>query len=62
MVRKCNWFYSLDDKKFIAVGETFIAKPGKWIGATLGLYAIRDKQINDSGYADIDWFRVETLK
>jgi beta-xylosidase len=59
---KCNWFYSLDDKKFIAVGETFIAKPGKWIGATLGLYAIRDKQINDSGYADIDWFRVETLK
>src|SRR5690606_40217074 len=59
---KCNWFYSLDDKKYTAVGDTFIAKPGKWIGATLGLYAVRDNQINDSGYADIDWFRVEAVK
>lgn len=59
---KCNWFYSLDDKKYTAVGETFIAKPGKWIGATLGLYATRESQINDSGYADVDWFRIEPLK
>ncbi|WP_432714014.1 glycoside hydrolase family 43 protein [Pedobacter sp.] len=59
---KCNWFYSLDDRKYTAAGETFIAKPGKWIGATLGLYAIRDTQINDSGYADVDWFRVEAVK
>lgn len=59
---KCNWFYSLDNKKYIQAGETFIAKPGKWIGATLGLYAIRETQINDSGYADIDWFRVEPVK
>lgn len=59
---KCNWFYSLDDKKYTSVGDTFIAKPGKWIGATLGLYATREIKINDSGYADIDWFRVETVK
>lgn len=59
---KCNWFYSLDDKKYTGVGDTFVAKPGKWIGATLGLYAVRDTQINDSGYADVDWFRVEAVK
>lgn len=59
---KCNWFYSLDDKKYISVGDTFVAKPGKWIGATLGLYATRETKINDSGYADIDWFRVEAIK
>ncbi len=59
---KCNWFYSLDGKKFTAVGDTFVAQPGKWIGATLGLYAIRDTQINDSGYADVDWFRVEPVQ
>lgn len=58
----CQWYYSLDGKKYIAVGEAFTAQPGKWIGATLGLYAIRDNKINDSGYAEFDWFRVEPLK
>ncbi|MFD1769219.1 glycoside hydrolase family 43 protein [Sphingobacterium suaedae] len=58
----CQWYYSLDDKKYLAVGDTFTAKPGKWIGATLGLYATRSSTINDSGYAEVDWFRVEPLK
>lgn len=58
----CRWSYSLDGKKYIPVGDAFSAKPGKWIGATLGLYAARDNQINDSGYAEFDWFRVEPLK
>lgn len=58
----CQWYYSLDDKKYTSVGEAFTAQPGKWIGATLGLYAIRDNQINDSGYAEFDWFRVEPIK
>lgn len=58
----CQWSYSLDGKKYTAVGEAFTAKPGKWIGATLGLYAVRDTQINDSGYAEFDWFRVEPIK
>lgn len=58
----CHWSYSLDGKAFTSVGEAFSAKPGKWIGATLGLYAARKQTINDSGYADIDWFRIEPLK
>ena len=58
----CQWYYSLDGKKYTAVGEKFTAQPGKWIGATLGLYAVRDNQINDSGYAEFDWFRVEPVK
>ncbi|MGJ1431728.1 glycoside hydrolase family 43 protein [Sphingobacterium spiritivorum] len=58
----CNWSYSLDGKKFTAIEDKFVAKPGRWIGATLGLYAIRDQQINDSGYADVDWLRIEKLR
>lgn len=58
----CNWSYSLDGQKFIAIEDKFVAKPGRWIGATLGLYAIRDQQINDSGYADVDWLRIEKLR
>lgn len=57
----CNWFYSTDDKKYKRVGEAFTARAGKWIGATLGLYASRDMTINDSGYAKVDWFHVEPL-
>ncbi|WP_442794597.1 glycoside hydrolase family 43 protein [Pelobium manganitolerans] len=59
---KCNWSYSFDNKNYINVGETFTALPGKWVGAKLGLYAVRDTQINDSGYVDVDWFRVEPIK
>lgn len=59
---KCNWSYSFDNKNFIDAGSTFTALPGKWVGAKIGLYAVRETQINDSGYVDVDWFRVEPLK
>lgn len=57
--KTCDWTYSLDGKKYTVVENGFQAKPGKWIGATLGLYASREKHINDSGYAEVDWFRID---
>ncbi|WP_433902616.1 glycoside hydrolase family 43 protein [Sphingobacterium puteale] len=57
--KTCSWAYSLDGNKYTVVENGFRAKPGKWIGATLGLYASREKHINDSGYAEVDWFRIE---
>ena len=56
---KCNWFYSLDGQNFIAVGQTFTAQPGRWVGAKLGLFAIREVINNDAGFVDFDWFRIE---
>ncbi len=58
----CKWFYSTDNKKFLPIAEPFTALPGKWVGAKVGLYAVRNTQINDSGYADVDWFHVEPIK
>lgn len=55
---KCQFTYSLDGKTFINAGEPFTAEVGKWKGAKVGLFCTREQQINDSGYADIDWFRV----
>ena len=55
---KCHFSYSTDGNKFIEVGEEFQAEVGKWIGAKIGLFCTRVTQINDSGYADFDWFRV----
>jgi beta-xylosidase len=55
---KCQFSYSLDGNVFTPAGEVFTAKPGRWKGAKVGIYAVRDSQTNDSGYADFDWFRV----
>ena len=56
---KCNFSYSLDGENFTTVDDVFQADVGRWIGAKVGLFCIRTSQINDSGYADVDWFRVE---
>ncbi len=57
----CSFAYSTDGSNFQIVGDVFKAKPGRWVGAKLALFCIRNTQINDSGYADIDWFRVTPL-
>lgn len=59
---RCTFSYSTDGIKFNDAGTVFQATPGKWIGAKIGLFAIRDTQINDSGSADYDWFRIEPIK
>jgi len=59
---KCQFSYSADGKKFIEAGSGFQAEPGRWIGAKVGLFCTRQTQTNDSGYADVDWFRIETIK
>ncbi|MES2445926.1 MAG: glycoside hydrolase 43 family protein [Bacteroidota bacterium] len=56
---KCQFAYSLDGDKYTNIKDVFEAKPGKWIGAKVGLFAVRDQQTNDAGYADFDFFRIE---
>lgn len=56
---KCGFSYSTDGKEFKNAGPVFEAKPGRWIGAKLGYFALREGITNDSGTVDIDWFRVE---
>lgn len=55
----CQFSYSHDNQSFIQVGEAFQAEVGRWIGAKFGLFATREDTINDAGYADFDWIRVE---
>jgi len=52
--------YSDDGNAFAAVGEPFQAQPGRWVGAKVGLFAMRSGEpAREVGYADVDWFRVE---
>ena len=59
---KCKFSYSLDGQAFTEVRAEFQAEVGRWIGAKVGLFATRETQINDSGFADFDWFRVEPVQ
>lgn len=54
----CDFFYSEDGQKFTSIGQSFKAREGKWIGAKVGLFALRQGIINDAGSASIDWFRI----
>jgi beta-xylosidase len=55
----CAFSYSVDGKNFIEMKETFQAEAGQWIGAKVGMFCTRQDQINDSGYVDVDWLRIE---
>ena len=58
----CRFSYSIDGKEFKTIPGSFTAKPGRWVGAKLGLFCTRQVKTNDAGYAGFDWFRVETIK
>lgn len=51
---RCEFSYSTDGQKFDPLGEEFVAGPGKWIGAKVGLVCV-----GEDGYADFDSFEVE---
>lgn len=54
----CQFSFSEDGKKFKDAGEKFQARPGKWIGAKVGLYSVSTQEANRGGYADFDYFRI----
>lgn len=58
----CRFSFSDTGEKYTVIEKTFIAKPGRWVGAKLGLFCLRNNITNDAGYADVDWFRIEPLK
>jgi beta-xylosidase len=58
---KCRFSYSFDGLTFTPAGDEFTAEVGRWIGAKMGLFCTRESTTNDSGFADVDWFRVEPL-
>lgn len=55
---RCHFSYSLDGRAFHEIGETFTARPGHWVGAKVGLFALAAPDAAASGRADVEWFRV----
>jgi beta-xylosidase len=54
----CQFSFSTDNVNFTPIGHAFKAREGKWIGAKLGFFALRNIVVNDAGSVDVDWFRV----
>jgi beta-xylosidase len=55
---KCQFAYSLDNKRYHDVGALFTMREGKWIGAKMGLLAESKNRKATKGWLDVDWFRV----
>ena len=56
---RCRFSYSVDGNRFVPIGNEFKAKPGRWIGAKVGLFVVSQMDAETGGYADFDWFRIE---
>lgn len=54
-----RFLYSLDGEHFTALGEPFEARPGRWIGAKIGLFAVHPGDADGGSYADFDTFSIE---
>jgi beta-xylosidase len=58
---RCRFSYSLDGRRFTALGGEFVARPGHWVGAKVGLFTAAPGTAARTGHADFDWFRVGAL-
>ncbi len=54
----CRFSFSADNRTFTPIGEAFVAKPGQWVGAKVGLFAVARAGAKAAGHADWNWFRV----
>lgn len=55
----CHFGFSIDGEKYTTILKSFIARPGRWVGAKVGMFCQRNNITNDAGYVDVDWFRIE---
>ena len=53
----CTFWYSQDGKAFHRLGHEFRARPGKWVGARIGMFAEGKGDQKPAGSADFDWIR-----
>ncbi len=52
--------FSTNGTDFTKLGGPFTAKPGRWVGAKLGMFCTRNSKTNDAGFAEVDWIRINS--
>lgn len=51
-----------ENDEFYQIGPSFHARPGRWIGAKVGVYCLTPHMLGAQGQADFDYFRVSALR
>jgi hypothetical protein len=54
----CRFSAAVGDDAFEPLGPPFVAAPGRWVGAKVGLFAVAAPGDPTAGHADVAWFRV----
>ena len=57
---ECQFSFVVNGEDFFPIGEGVAVKAGKWVGAKVGLFAANLGQGHVGGYADYEWFTVES--
>jgi beta-xylosidase len=55
----CRFSFSRDGRSFTTIGKPFVARPGLWTGAKVGVFAQGPAGALARGHADFEWFRAE---
>jgi beta-xylosidase len=56
-----DFSYSADNRSFVPLGASFTAKPGRWVGAKIGLFAASPPGTGHPGFAEFDWFHINQV-
>lgn len=57
----CRFGVVREQGEFYQIGQAFTARPGKWIGAKVGLFCISTDMFQLAGHADFECFRCGSL-
>jgi beta-xylosidase len=58
----CQFGFSTNGENYTIIDKPFIAKPGRWVGAKIGMFCLRNNITNDAGFVDVDWFKIEKVR
>lgn len=50
---ECQFYYSDSKGRFVKAGDSFTARPGKWIGAKVGFYSVTPPDCSERGWIDV---------
>lgn len=55
----CRFSFAGKGERYIDIPGEFKMKPGRWVGAKIGFFMLRDNKTNDAGFSDVDWLRFD---
>ncbi len=58
---KAVFAYSTNGTNFLALGQEFKLREGKWVGSKISIFCTRQKTTGEPGFASFDWLRVLPL-